>query len=119
MYHDPRCLYDPARWGVSSSLLENKSNVSQLSFSNIEVVDINAFVLGLPQNVKLLKIDVEGAEFDLIFRLMEGGGIDRVENILAETHEKAVPSLGEKKFELMTRLAEDEELRNKVSLEWA
>lgn len=54
----------------------------------------------LPDRVDLLKLDVEGAEFEIIERLCETGKIARIQNIAAEFHvrrndtQKLLASLG-------------------------
>jgi FkbM family methyltransferase len=46
----------------------------------IDVVDL------IPDQVDLMKIDIEGAEFDVIDRMIDTGVIDRVRNLAVEFH---------------------------------
>ena len=118
MYHDPRCAEDPARWGVSSSLVGAKKNVDRDCHSDVELVDLNEFVRGLGGRVKLLKLDVEGVEFELINGLIERGGIECVDFVVAETHEASVPDHGGERAKLLKRIADNPGLRSKINLEW-
>jgi FkbM family methyltransferase len=118
LFHSPLCADDPARWGVSSSVVEDKPNVSAESYSQIELVDINDFIVSLNCRVKLLKLDIEGGEFEVIEHLIEQGGIDRIDFLVAETHEKIIPSLRPKREALLQLVQGDPTLHSKIYLDW-
>src|SRR5688572_24315682 len=52
---------------------------------NVSVQAIH-FAEAIPESVNLLKIDIEGAEFAVLERLIQAGAINRVKNIVAELH---------------------------------
>jgi Methyltransferase FkbM domain len=83
----------------------------------VQVVDLVAFIAGLPGPVKLLKIDIEGAEYAILHALIDRGVIDRLERVFVETHAHAIPSLRETDARLRQRIA-DLGLGGKIDLNW-
>jgi len=51
--------------------------------NTVSAIDLSA---ELPPFVDLLKMDIEGAEYEVIWRLVETNGINRVGNLVAEFH---------------------------------
>jgi FkbM family methyltransferase len=64
---------------------QDKGLVSDTGAVAVRSVDL---ALHLPERVDLLKLDVEGAEYGIIRRLVETGNIARVRNLVAEFHIK-------------------------------
>lgn len=83
---------DPVKWSVGASILAYKSNVNSANYREVEVVDLASVVRGLG-HVKLIKLDVEGAEYDILQRLIASGAINEIEMVLVETHHHKVPEL--------------------------
>ena len=75
-----------------ATLMEEKENIIDHSL-NIEVdcLDI-AELIGRFDSVDILKIDVEGAEYELLDRLYESGLHERVKSIYFEDHERKMIS---------------------------
>ena len=48
--------------------------------------DISEYIESIPSRIKILKIDTEGTEYDLIQRLMETDAISKIDVILLEDH---------------------------------
>jgi FkbM family methyltransferase len=107
---------DPVTWSTGSSLLECKGNVSSEHFCEVEVIDLLAFIDSLGRPVKLLKIDVEGAECEILEAFIERGFHRKVELTLVETHEKKIPELREKTAAIRRRLRE-QNISN-INLDW-
>lgn len=80
-------------WSNGSSLLADKPNVSGDRFVEARTIDLAAFIDALPDRVRLLKMDIEGAEVEVLRRLIETGSLDRVDVLFVETHEKKMPWL--------------------------
>lgn len=118
MYHDPRCQADPARWSVTSSIHDGNTHVEAACHSDIELVDLAGFITVLGRRVKLIKLDVEGAEFDILNHLIDTGVVDQIEHIVAETHESAIPGLEESRARLLGKLADSTDLQRKIALDW-
>ncbi len=53
---------DPVFWSKSSSLLADKSNVREDRSVRVEGVQLSRFIKDLGRPVKLLKMDIAGAE---------------------------------------------------------
>ncbi|MEA3210047.1 MAG: hypothetical protein QOE70_3104 [Chthoniobacter sp.] len=107
---------DQVKWSVGSSILDFKSNVNPGDATEVEAVDLAAFVLGLGQPVRLIKLDVEGAECRIVNRLIDSGAIQKVHLLLVETHDDKIPELRKETDELRSRIAR-EQLTN-IRLDW-
>ena len=88
-----------------SSLLSFKGNVSQKNFVEVEVIDLSEFIQKLNRPVKILKIDVEGVEYEILNKLIDTGMYRHIEHILVETHEKKIPELRSKHAALVERIS--------------
>jgi FkbM family methyltransferase len=108
---------NPERFSSGSSLIAEKRNVDGARGVDVQVIDLVAFIAGLPGPVKLLKIDIEGAEYAILHALIDRGVIDRVARIFVETHAHAIPSLRETDVLLRQRIA-DLGLGGKIDLNW-
>lgn len=104
LYMHRRAKSDPLLRSVSSSLIVDKSNVSPDDFEMVDGVEIVAFMRGLGAPVKLLKMDVEGAEVALINRLLDEGLHERIGHAFVEVHDRSVPSLRAPTLALRERL---------------
>ena len=62
------------------------------------VVDLFAFCQGLPRPAALIKMDIEGSEFDIFDALLAGRGEGLFGHLFVETHERFSP------WRLMARL---------------
>ncbi len=95
---------DPVYWSTSSSLLAEKSNVRRTKAVTVEGIQLTRFIKELGQPVKLLKMDVEGAEVGLLNQLLDEGLQDSVGHAFVEVHDRRVPSLVEPTRRLRERL---------------
>lgn len=107
---------DQVKWSTGSSILSAKTNVDADRGVKIEVVDLAEFIQNLGKPVKLLKIDVEGVEFDILKRLIESGTATKIESILVETHEEKIPEIRVTAEEVKHMIAE-RKLGN-INLNW-
>jgi len=107
---------DALHYSEASSLLADKRNVDPGNAVEIELVDIAEVVSAAKGQVRLLKLDVEGAEFAILNRLIDTGLIHRIDQVFCETHEGKIPSLREAARELHQRL--DREGIRHVNLDW-
>ena len=108
---------NPERFSSGSSLIAEKRNVDDRSGVDVKVIDFPAFVRGLGRPVKLLKVDIEGAEYILLNALIDAGLMDRIEKVYVETHAHAIPSLKEADRLLRLRL-KTLGLTEKIDLNW-
>ncbi len=87
---------DPEHFSLSSSVFADKVNISTAHAISVPQIDLIAFVEGTTANVKLTKIDVEGAEVPLIEAMIERGKLSLFGEIFVETHETKIPGLAER-----------------------
>lgn len=87
---------DPKGASVSSTIVPGKKNVDQAGTGTlVEVIDFPAWCearLAEGRRIAMIKIDIEGAELDLMEAMFAANLPDRVGPILVETHEKQFPA---------------------------
>ena len=96
---------DPDRQSKSSSLLAEKRNVSTGDAIEVQVVDFVAFLERLDRDVALIKMDIEGAEVELLEALMASPLRSRVGRIFVETDGRGLPRLAGRIAALKARAA--------------
>ncbi len=104
------------KWSVGSSLLSFKGNVNKNNFIEIEVVDLIDFINDLHKNVGILKMDIEGAECEVINKLIDTGTIKKVRWLLAENHAERIPEITGKMARLKERIKK-EKIKN-INFNW-
>lgn len=95
---------DPVTWSTGSSLFVSKPNVDPEAFVEVETIDLQAFLDELGRDVQLLKLDVEGAEVEILERLLASGRITAIDHVLVEMHDR-IPGLEVRAAALRTSLA--------------
>lgn len=95
---------DPVHYSQGSSLLSIKQNVGSRSTS-VEIVDLNRFINELGRDVSLLKMDIEGAEIEVLNHMIDGGSLAHVKRAFVELHDRKTPELREQTDALRNRLA--------------
>jgi FkbM family methyltransferase len=108
---------DPIGSSTGSSVLPFKGNIDPTSYIEVEAIDLSKFVLSLEQPVRILKLDVEGAECPIVHRLIDTGAIERVDVALVEVHDRHISELRGEYEVLRTRL-EREGLAGRVYTDW-
>lgn len=96
LFRSTRFGDDPDYWSMSSSVFAEKANVSPDDFIEVEQISLTDFIRDLREPVRLLKIDIEGAEVPVLEAIFGEGLMDRIGYIFAETHEKKIPHLAER-----------------------
>jgi FkbM family methyltransferase len=92
LYRSSESVVDPTKISRSSSLLLEKTNVSTANSVLVDVIDFIAFCTTLKAPIKILKMDIEGSEIELLESLTRNEGLlCRFENIFVETHERKIP----------------------------
>lgn len=107
---------DPLRVSTGSSLYGAKGNVSSRRFVEVDVVDLDAYLREIDRPVDLLKLDVEGAEVEILERLLETGRLETIGRVVVEMHDGAIPELSERGARVRQRLSD--ERYGHVSLDW-
>lgn len=94
LYLHKRSSEDPLRFSTGSSLLRFKRNVDPERSVEVEVVDFLTFVRSLGGKVSLVKMDIEGAEVEILERLLDAGQPPmRIERMFVEMHDPKAPEL--------------------------
>jgi FkbM family methyltransferase len=95
---------DPEYWSSGSSLLAEKSNVRKDNALKVEGIHLAAFIKELGQPVKLMKMDIEGAEVDVLNQLLDEGLHESIEQAFVEVHDRRIKSLAKPTQRLRERL---------------
>ncbi len=83
---------NPARYSQSSSILACKRSVSEKGAVRVRQIDFIRYLEELDENIGILKMDIEGAEVELLEALLEKPDLlQRIAYIFAETHERGIP----------------------------
>ncbi len=102
---------------VSSSLFIDKNNVNRDNFFEVAIIDIAEFITQLKAPVKVLKLDVEGAEYKILDKLIKTGVIKKIEHVFVEAHEKKIPSIRSEAKKVRRKIFW-KGLSNKIHLDW-
>lgn len=82
----PKCLPNGAD-GVSGSLLESHAYVEGGDTLEIQTVDLPAVLRHAGTNeCDILKLDIEGAEYEVLSAMIDSGDLGRVRQLLVEFH---------------------------------
>lgn len=99
-----------------SSLVSAKSNLSE-SFIEVHKIKFSDFVASLDDRVSVLKMDIEGAEYDVILDLLNSGVIWSIDKLFVEEHYDRVGQLQDKRKEMMN-LIDTLGVRERFDFDW-
>lgn len=116
LFRAPDVDLDPRELSKSSSVIASKSNVDPTTAVRVPAVDLGEFVSGKPR-VRLLKMDIEGAEVAVLERLLDAGLLRRIPYVFVETHDDKIAAIAERMARLRGRLAAQGV--SHVDLNWA
>ena len=105
-----------ADFTVGSSIIQSKINVDAAKTEQIEVIDLVEFICGLGKKIALIKLDVEGAETDILKKILETKAYTLFDKMYVETHETKIP--GQK--EILNSLKKEMALQGvtNIKLNW-
>lgn len=103
---------NPIKWSTGSSLDQHKANVSN-NYVEVDVVDIGDL---LKDNFKIIKIDVEGHEIEILNRIFELKLTDRFEHLFVEMHDFKMVHLSNDS-DLIRKYVSENNLDN-IHLDW-
>ena len=116
LYFHENSNNDEYYWSTGSSLLKYKNNVMKNKYISVETINFSEFIKSLNQTVKIIKMDIEGAEIDVINQLINDETYKLIGQLFVETHEKKIPELFTKTNLLRKRL-KDLKIDN-INLNW-
>ena len=91
LYRHARFAEDPLSRSEASSVIASKGDVSEQSAVGVRQVDFIGYLENLDEEIGILKIDIEGAEVDLLEALFDRPELmERVRHIFVETHERLI-----------------------------
>ena len=118
LYRHVRFQDDPAAHSGSSSLIAGKSNVAEQEAVEVRQIDFIAYLERLNEDIGTLKVDIEGAEVDLLEALLDRPEImKRIDYIFVETHEARIPSHKHRVKLLQDRVRDIQ--RPRINLYWS
>lgn len=95
---------DPVHFSTGSSLVESKRNVRKNRYEMVDGIPFADFVEQLDGRVRLLKMDIEGAEVGIINQLLDRGLHERIDQAFIEVHDRQIKALAEPTEKLRQRL---------------
>ncbi|PWJ18316.1 FkbM family methyltransferase [Jannaschia seohaensis] len=81
----PHLAKNPGKYSQSASLVHDLGGTGGVE---VEVIDFPTFLAGLDRDIALVKIDIEGAEWDLLDALRAHPVLARIDALFVETHER-------------------------------
>ncbi len=84
---------DPAKYSTNSSLISQKfATTNSDQMVEVRSIDFIGYLHDLDEDIGVIKMDVEGAEVDILEALLDTPKIlSRIDYIFAETHERYMP----------------------------
>ena len=116
LYHNDFVQYNKEIFSQSSSICASKRNVNTNNYTEIECIDLCEFINKLGKNITVLKMDIEGAEFDILYKMINEGVYKKIATILVETHDGTIPEIVEK-GKLVRQLIKERNIKN-INLDW-
>lgn len=101
---------DEVKFSTGSSVLVDKPNVTRDKFEEVESIDLSKFINNLRRPVKILKIDIEGAEIQVLEKMIKDQTLHWVENLFVEFHDRKMPHLNQASMRLRHELGRIESL---------
>ena len=118
LYRHVQFEENPVLHSESSSLIACKSNVTEEGAIEVRQIDFLGYLEGLNDDIGLIKIDIEGAEVDLLEALLDRPDImNRIDYVFAETHETRIPGHELRVKSLQVRVQEIQ--RPRINLYWS
>lgn len=97
---------DPTSHTAMSSLVRTDAKMADDNSVAVEVVDIIGFLETLNRDIRILKMDIEGAEWEILQKLIDHPLLARIDCIFVETHERVDPARYVPVFDMLQARAE-------------
>ena len=92
LYTHKEAAGEEASFTVGSSIVADKINIDLSKAQSIEVIDLVAFMQQQKRKIDLVKLDVEGAEIEILKHILAAKAWHLFERMYVETHETKIPS---------------------------
>ena len=83
---------DEVSFTVGSSIVSGKKNIDLHQAQTIEVIDLVAFMQQQKRKIDLVKLDVEGAEIEILKQILSTKTWHLFDRMYVETHETKIPA---------------------------
>ena len=91
LYRHKEMKDEETSFTIGSSIVADKKNVDTSSFYEIEVIDLLNFIRQLNKKVDLVKVDIEGAEIEILKKIIAEDAHTLFKIMFVETHETKIP----------------------------
>ena len=111
---------NPELASVKSTVIAGGQNIAEGEGIDVPLIDFPAFLRGLVAahgRVAFVKMDIEGAELDLLSAMLEARLFDDIQLTVAETHERKFKDLRDRFAALRSAIAEAYP-PTRVNLDW-
>lgn len=105
LYRKMKFTENPQDASRSSSIVSDKLGLDCSAPIGVQEIDFIAYLKSLDKDVDVIKIDIEGAEVDLLEKLIASPVLNRIGHIFVETHEKRIPHLASQTALLKDKVA--------------
>lgn len=105
-----------ASFTVGSSIVADKININTGNAYSIEVIDLISFMQEQPKKIDLVKLDVEGAEIEILKRIINSDVCHLFDRMYVETHETKILSQAPD-LEWIKQQIKDKGIKN-IRLNW-
>jgi FkbM family methyltransferase len=95
---------DPLRTSQASSLV--RKDAGDANAVMVEVVDFPAVLAAMDRDIRVLKMDIEGSEWELMDALLASPVLARIDCMFVETHERVDPQINIGRFNRLCTHAE-------------
>ena len=110
------CLYGQYDRGANicgfKGELEKPKNLSYA----VKTIRLSDYINKLAEDIYLLKLDIEGAEFDVVPDLIKTGAINKCKYVVCETHSRFFED-GHQRMEILRKMISDFKINN-LYMEW-
>jgi len=107
---------DEVFWSQGASVYCSKDDVNKCDFVEVEAIDLCEFIKKINKPIDILKLDIEGAEYDILLKLIEEELYKKIKYILVETHDRHIPEIIEKGNKVKKLI--NEKSINNINLGW-
>ena len=107
---------DRIQASVGSSFVPQKNHTKN-SFGVVECVGFSDFIYELNKPIKFVKMDIEGAEVEVLTSLIDSGACEMIHKIAVEIHDQQISSLKEPTEALREKIL-IHQLSKKINLGW-
>lgn len=96
----------------------SKMNVTSVDYDEVELIDLVEYITQkiLPRRIFMLKLDIEGAEFGVMDKIIEARLYEKIDYIACETHERYFKD-GKAKIKSLRQKIAQNNIKN-IFLDW-